>query len=707
MFKRVRDFAALAAGHPPADLAWHAYARLQRRLLGPPRILPAEARQGDGWPPPGSRRAFVPPLRSEPPQVGELLAGRFRVFGSGPYAYHTRDGLASLATDAPPESGRVPAAVSGRPQVAADYRFIDWQLDVESGHRWNARTPSRSLTIGSPEGVDIKVPWEVGRFQGLPLLALAWAPGSPSGIAETLEGLVLDFVANNPLGRGVHWVSGLEVAIRAVNWLIAVELLAAKGYPFRSEWTGVVLDSLNEHGRFLQAHLSWVPRGRNNHYLGEVVGLLALGACLPPSDRTDAWLAYGAQELEREVLYQFLPDGGSFEGSTAYHGFACELATLGTALCLATHRGGRTLPRNTRLRPRSAPPLRRTVIGHWATVPGGSRDLFGPEFWQRLERAARFLEGIEMRDGMIPQIGDNDSGRVTKLDVPMAGPHEPCGLVPGDERLLDYRTVRHAMRVLVSGTVAPDDQRGGTLSAWVGSIVEVGPIAAGDPDAASQGSHPSDRHAQYHTFPTADGGTPAATPSVESEWGVWGREYRYRVRSPVDLTGSLELLRFPDFGLVVYRSPNLFLAIRCPSRSTRHPRAGHMHADELSIELAIGGAPVIRDPGTGSYTSDIARRNAFRGRLTHFTPVPESPLLPGMRGLFVGPPPIDVTVEEATTRRFSAAVQARGQTYRRTIAIESQSVVIVDSATAPWEPKNACAWKRAYSPRYGLVVSCR
>jgi hypothetical protein len=706
VFERLREFIAIVALHPPADLAWHAYTRLQRRVFGPARTRPAEGLQENGWPSLDTRRAFVPPLRRQSPQVAELIAGRFRVFGSGPHAYHTRDGSPSHATGAPPEDDPPTASGGARPMVAAGYRFIDWQLDVESGHRWNSRTPSHSLTIGVPEGVDIKIPWEIGRFQGLPLLALAWEPGSASAIAETLEGLVVDFVETNPLGRGVHWVSGLEVAIRALNWLIAVELLSAKGYPFRSDWTRVVLDSLHEHGQFLQAHLSWVPRGRNNHYLGEVVGLLALGACLPPSERTDAWLAHGTQELEREVLYQFLPDGGSFEGSTAYHGFACELALLGTTLCLGAHGSGRTLSADVRLRPRGAPPLRRAVVRRWGTVPGGSRALFGSEFWRRLQQAGWFLEGIEMPGGMIPQIGDNDSGRVTKLDLSMVGPHEPCGFLPGDERLLDYRTIRHAMHVLASGTDAPGGARG-VLSDWVGFVVEGDVIATGGGGTTARRSHPPAPRASEHGFPTEAGMGATVSTSVEAEWNEPDRAYRYRIRSTVDLLDGLEVLRCSDFGLVVYRSPNLFLAIRCPSRRTRHPRAGHMHADELSIELAIGGAPVIRDPGTGSYTSDIARRNRFRGRLAHFTPVPEFPLPAGMRGLFVGPLPIDVTVEEATVHQFHAAARVHGQTYRRTISIEPQSVVIVDSATVPWEPKIISAWKGAYSPRYGLVVSCQ
>jgi hypothetical protein len=59
--------------------------------------------------------------------------------------------------------------------VEHDYTPIDWQLDFKSGYRWSEQTWYREVRSGHRPGADIKVPWELGRMQHLPQLALAHA----------------------------------------------------------------------------------------------------------------------------------------------------------------------------------------------------------------------------------------------------------------------------------------------------------------------------------------------------------------------------------------------------------------------------------------------------------------------------------------------------------------------------------------------------
>ena len=54
-----------------------------------------------------------------------------------------------------------------------DYEPIDWQLDFKSGYRWSDWTWYRVIRCGNIRGADVKVPWELGRLQHLPQLALA------------------------------------------------------------------------------------------------------------------------------------------------------------------------------------------------------------------------------------------------------------------------------------------------------------------------------------------------------------------------------------------------------------------------------------------------------------------------------------------------------------------------------------------------------
>jgi hypothetical protein len=47
--------------------------------------------------------------------------------------------------------------------------------------------------------------------------------------------------------------------------------------------------------------------------------------------------------------------------------------------------------------------------------------------------------------------------------------------------------------------------------------------------------------------------------------------------------------------------------------------AGHAHSDALSFEFAAGGTTWLVDPGTFTYTGDLAQRNAMRSSLNHNT----------------------------------------------------------------------------------------
>lgn len=92
-----------------------------------------------------------------------------------------------------------------RALVDADYVPIDWQLDFKSGYRWSEATWYRDIHYGDERGADVKVPWELGRCQHLPQLALRATLAAGDGDRPRVDRLarefcdqVLDFVAANP-----------------------------------------------------------------------------------------------------------------------------------------------------------------------------------------------------------------------------------------------------------------------------------------------------------------------------------------------------------------------------------------------------------------------------------------------------------------------------------------------------------------------------
>ena len=188
----------------------------------------------------------------------------------------------------------------------------------------------------------MKVPWELGRLQHLPQLALAAILARADGdgaraeqLAREFQDQVLDFIAANPPRFGVQWAMTMDVAIRAANLLLAWDIFRAADVSFDSEFMRVFSRSAFEHGSHIATNLEWSSHLRSNHYLADVVGLLFVAAYLPASARTDAWLLFATRELLAEVRNQFLPDGGNFEGSTCYHRLSAEMATWGLALVLA------------------------------------------------------------------------------------------------------------------------------------------------------------------------------------------------------------------------------------------------------------------------------------------------------------------------------------------------------------------------------------
>lgn len=75
---------------------------------------------------------------------------------------------------------------------------------------------------------------------------------------------------------------------------------------------------------------------------------------------------------------------------------------------------------------------------------------------------------------------------------------------------------------------------------------------------------------------------------------------------------------FPDTGYVVARDSSGGHLI-FDSGAHGFMNGGHAHADALSVTLAVGGRPLLIDPGTGTYTTDLALRDRLRSTASHNT----------------------------------------------------------------------------------------
>ncbi len=306
------------------------------------------------------------------------------------------------------------------------YQPIDWQKDVKSGFRFDEARWYRDQPIGAHPGADIKVPWEIGRLQHLPQMALAAAlvredkPEMTRALASEFRREVLDFLALNPPRMGSQWTCTMDVSIRAANLVLAYDLFSQ--LECRNEIDEVfeteLARALRCHGQHIMTNLEWNETLTSNHYLANICGVLFVAAVLEATPETDSWLAFAAHELDREFFKQFYPDGVNFEASTSYHRLSLEMVAFATALVLGLppmRLPALVAPGNSHL------PARPCLAADWparaqsAAQAGDSALLLRKGFLERLARAASFTVNITKPSGEIPQIGDNDSGRFFRL----------------------------------------------------------------------------------------------------------------------------------------------------------------------------------------------------------------------------------------------------------------------------------------------------
>jgi len=80
-----------------------------------------------------------------------------------------------------------------------------------------------------------------------------------------------------------------------------------------------------------------------------------------------------------------------------------------------------------------------------------------------------------------------------------------------------------------------------------------------------------------------------------------------------------EAYAYVEFGIYIWRNEKEYFSIRCGPIG-QHGIGGHSHYDQLSIECFSDNQWIARDPGTGTYTDNIQKRNSFRSMQYHWGP---------------------------------------------------------------------------------------
>ncbi|MEO6528289.1 MAG: alginate lyase family protein, partial [Gemmatimonadaceae bacterium] len=256
---------------------------------------------------------------------------------------------------------------------------IDWHLDPSSGMQAPRRHWSRISYLEPSVVGDYKLLWEVNRHQHFVTLGQAYAYSRDARYAVAFVEQLVCWIDENPPRVGINWASSLEVSYRAISWVWALQLFA-EAPELTDEVLAIALESLRRHathiGRYLSTYYS-----PNTHLTGEALGLLYLGTALPLFEDAPRWRTLGWNILREQLFRQVRADGTYFEQALYYHRYTTDIYQH--ALMLADANG-------------------------WA------RDA---AMWERTERLAEFLIHAVHPDGTVPLVGDDDGGRLMRLDA--------------------------------------------------------------------------------------------------------------------------------------------------------------------------------------------------------------------------------------------------------------------------------------------------
>lgn len=526
--------------------------------------------------------------------------------------------------------------------VDYDYIPIDWHLDFKSGYRWGEDIWYLDVPYGHKPGVDIKVPWELVRMQHFPLFAWAYVLAkngkagfrAPLAYIREFRNQILDFIATNPPRFGVNWKSPMDVGIRVANWLVTYDLFRAYGVEFDNQFETEFSRSIYRHGHHIINNLEWNNGLRGNHYLSNVVSLLFVASYLPCSPEMNSWLAFAIQELVNEVRYQFASDGTNFEASTSYHRLSTEMVIYATALILGLPEEKQAALKNYDCRLLKVhPKLNAAPIPLYALAGSDRLTPLAPWYIERLEKMAESTMHITKPNGEIIQIGDNDNGRFLKLQ-PILESKGDCS--SPDENYLDHRHLVGA----INGLFDRKDFTAFTGQGWF----------------------------ETEVVRSLAGNTHLPSYLLETN------------RNKED--NESKLYAFSDFGLHIYRSKNIYLAIRCGSIGQKG-NGGHAHNDSLSFELNVKGRDFIVDGGSYLYTPLPKIRNEFRSTRAHNTlsmdGFEQNWWRDGLNGLFSMKNDAKYRILKCNDEYFEGEYVSQGIRHARSLKFGTSSIVIEDT----------------------------
>ncbi|WP_204524433.1 alginate lyase family protein [Clostridium coskatii] len=260
---------------------------------------------------------------------------------------------------------------------------LPWNEDFKTGYNWKSKFYKNIKIVNLLNNADVKVPWELSRFQHIFTIGKAYWITNDEKYALEFKEEVEDWIEKNLVEMSVNWTCTMDVAIRAVN-LICGYFFFEKSSSIDSEFWVQFNKLLYLHGRFIFKNLENEGQHNGNHYLSDLTGLIWLGIYFDDFAVDDKekknnpkdWLQLGLKEFENEIKNEVNEDGTDYEASTSYHRLVTELFLTTTILC------------------------------------DKNNIHFTKEYKEKLDKMCEFIMNITKPNGLSPVIGDADDGRL-------------------------------------------------------------------------------------------------------------------------------------------------------------------------------------------------------------------------------------------------------------------------------------------------------
>ena len=501
--------------------------------------------------------------------------------------------------------------------IDGEYTYIDWQLDFKSGYRYDSKRWYKDQKIGHLKGVDIKVPWELGRMQHLVQMAIGAIKFKDLKVKllKEFKNQILDFIATNPVNMGCNWSCTMDVGIRVSNWLLAYDILSQidSDNILDNEFLEILSKSVYDHGKFIINNLEWEHEIRANHYLANIAGLLFVSTYLESDSEIDSWFKFSVQELFNEMEYQFNVDGSNFEASTSYHRLSGEIIFVCTALIIGVLNSEKkkALQSNTKVR------IKRLKESNYNQYSLDVERFFPMWYVDRLFKISKFTSDILKNNGNIPQIGDNDSGRFLKL-TPI-GEIEEFGIIKEKyENLTKYEGIKNKETYFDEEILNHESFISMGYAFFSSECLEKKTIKY-PLEFTFIKSLSKNKNFIYENIKEIK---EIKEISENKKKLQYSKEVTIRYKDygleKIDCN-DIETYLYRDFGICVLKNKLLYISLFFGENGQKG-NGGHAHNDKLSIEITINNIDICKDSGTYLYTSIPEKRNYYRSIQCHNVP---------------------------------------------------------------------------------------